>query len=76
MTAFDDTSPEPYKRPWYARICCPTCHGPVRVRLWEKEGRCRGCRPQRRPSPTPSLKPSDYDSGFRRLMADRRRSAR
>ncbi|MDP9395575.1 MAG: hypothetical protein M3Q27_15560 [Actinomycetota bacterium] len=44
------TTPEPESRTWYARICCPSCYGPVRVRPHEKEGRCRGCRPIRQHS--------------------------
>lgn len=41
---------DPERRPWYAAVCCPSCYGPVRVRLWEREGRCRGCRPKRQHS--------------------------
>ncbi len=44
------TAPAEARRPWYAAVCCPMCFGPVRVRRWEKEGRCRGCRPIRQHS--------------------------
>jgi hypothetical protein len=37
-------------RKWFPRVCCPECYGPARVRLYDKEGRCRGCRPKRQHS--------------------------
>lgn len=58
-------------RTWYARICCPVCYGPMRVRLQEKEGRCRGCRPQREHS----IPRRQEQSNFARFVARHQRAS-